>query len=131
MFRGMTIRLRLALMMAGVAVLAVVIGTTGLLGMRHANTRVQATYEMQLAGAVALAESDASMLSFRLVLDRAAMDIKAPSLGKTLERARMFLAKSDASWKRYRALPSTPDERKLADEATRCARCSCATAPRR
>ncbi|MGA3888325.1 methyl-accepting chemotaxis protein [Ralstonia nicotianae] len=117
MFRGMTIRLRLALMMAGVAVLAVVIGATGLLGMRHANMRVQATYEMQLAGAVALAESDASMLSFRLVLDRAAMDIKAPSLGKTLERARMFLAKSDASWKRYRALPSTPDERKLADEA--------------
>ncbi|QUP56613.1 HAMP domain-containing protein (plasmid) [Ralstonia syzygii] len=117
MFRGMTIRLRLALMMVGVGALAVIVGTTGLIGMRHANTRVQDTYAVQLAGAVALADSDSSLLSFRLVLDRAAMGLNAPGMDKTLERARMFLARSDESWKRYRALPSTTDERRLADEA--------------
>ncbi|AST35245.2 methyl-accepting chemotaxis protein [Ralstonia solanacearum] len=117
MFRGMTIRLRLALMMVGIGALAVIVGTTGLIGMRHANTRVQDTYAVQLAGAVALADSDANLLSFRIVLDRAAMSLTAPGMDKTVERARMFLARSDVSWKRYRALPSTPDERKLADEA--------------
>ncbi|MCL9852134.1 methyl-accepting chemotaxis protein (plasmid) [Ralstonia solanacearum P673] len=117
MFRGMTIRLRLALMMVGIGALAVIVGTTGLIGMRHANTRVQDTYAVQLAGAVALADSDSNLLSFRIVLDRAAMSLTAPDMDKTVERARMFLARSDASWKRYRALPSTPDERKLADEA--------------
>ena len=41
----------------------------------------------------------------------------APGMEKTIERAQMFLDKSDAAWKRYRALPTPADERKLADEA--------------
>ena len=55
MFSKMTIRLRLGLMMAGIGVLAVIVGVTGLIGMRHANTRVQDGYAVQLAGTVALA----------------------------------------------------------------------------
>ncbi|HWV05821.1 methyl-accepting chemotaxis protein [Ralstonia sp.] len=117
MFSKMTIRLRLGLMMAGIGVLAVIVGVTGLIGMRHANTRVQDGYAVQLAGTVALAESDSNLLSFRIVLDRAAMAPNAPGMEKTVERAKMFLDKSDAAWKRYRALPTTADERKLADEA--------------
>ncbi|CAJ0788379.1 Methyl-accepting chemotaxis protein II [Ralstonia psammae] len=117
MFSKMTIRLRLGLMMAGIGVLAVIVGVTGLIGMRHANTRVQDGYAVQLAGTVALAESDSNLLSFRIVLDRAAMAPNAPGMEKTLERAKMFLDKSDTAWKRYRALPTTADERKLADEA--------------
>ncbi|CAJ0776317.1 methyl-accepting chemotaxis protein [Ralstonia holmesii] len=117
MFSKMTIRLRLGLMMAGIGVLAVIVGVTGLIGMRHANTRVQDGYAVQLAGTVALAESDSNLLSFRIVLDRAAMAPDAPGTEKTVERAKMFLDKSDAAWKRYRALPTTADERKLADEA--------------
>ena len=73
MFSNMTIRLRLGLMMAGIGVLAVIVGVTGLVGMRHANTRLQDTYAVQLAGAVALADSDSNLLSARIVLDRAAM----------------------------------------------------------
>ncbi|CAJ0813367.1 Methyl-accepting chemotaxis protein II [Ralstonia wenshanensis] len=117
MFSKMTIRLRLGLMMAGIGVLAVIVGVTGLIGMRHANTRVQDGYAVQLAGTVALAESDSNLLSFRIVLDRAAMAPNAPGTEKTVERAKMFLDKSDAAWKRYRALPTTAEERKLADEA--------------
>ena len=117
MFSKMTIRLRLGLMMAGIGVLAVIVGVTGLIGMRHANTRVQDGYAVQLAGTVALAESDSNLLSFRIVLDRAAMAPNAPGMEKTIERAKMFLDKSEAAWKRYRALPTTADERKLADEA--------------
>ncbi|MBB0023748.1 methyl-accepting chemotaxis protein [Ralstonia pickettii] len=117
MFSKMTIRLRLGLMMAGIGVLAVIVGLTGLIGMRHANTRVQDGYAVQLAGTVALAESDSNLLSFRIVLDRAAMAPNAPGMEKTIERAQMFLDKSDAAWKRYRALPTPADERKLADEA--------------
>ncbi|CAJ0737105.1 Methyl-accepting chemotaxis protein II [Ralstonia edaphis] len=117
MFSKMTIRLRLGLMMAGIGVLAVIVGVTGLIGMRHANIRVQDGYAVQLAGTVALAESDSNLLSFRIVLDRAAMAPNAPGMEKTIERAKMFLDKSDAAWKRYRALPTTADERKLADEA--------------
>jgi len=117
MFSKMTIRLRLGLMMAGIGVLAVIVGVTGLTGMRHANTRVQDGYAVQLAGTVALAESDSNLLSFRIVLDRAAMAPNAPGTEKTVERAKMFLDKSDAAWKRYRALPTTAEERKLADEA--------------
>ncbi|MCL6467252.1 MAG: Tar ligand binding domain-containing protein, partial [Ralstonia sp.] len=49
MFSKMTIRLRLGLMMAGIGVLAVIVGVTGLIGMRHANTRVQDGYAVQLA----------------------------------------------------------------------------------
>ncbi|GCB02813.1 methyl-accepting chemotaxis protein [Ralstonia sp. SET104] len=117
MFGKMTIRLRLGLMMAGIGVLAVIVGVAGLIGMRHANTRVQDGYAVQLAGTVALAESDSSLLSFRIVLDRAAMAPDAPGMEKAIERARMFLDRSDAAWKRYRALPATADGRKLADEA--------------
>ncbi|CAJ0721078.1 Methyl-accepting chemotaxis protein II [Ralstonia edaphis] len=117
MFSKMTIRLRLGLMMAGIGVLAVIVGVTGLIGMRHANIRVQDGYAVQLAGTVALAESDSNLLSFRIVLDRAAMAPNAPGMEKTIERAKMFLDKSDAAWKRYRALPTTADERRLADEA--------------
>ena len=117
MFSRMTIRLRLGLMMAGVGVLAVIVGVTGLIGMRHANTRVQDTYAVQMAGSVALAESDSNLLSFRIVLDRAAMAPNAPGMDKTLDRAKMFLDKSDVAWKRYRALPTTAEERKLAEEA--------------
>ncbi|ANJ76069.1 Tar ligand binding domain-containing protein [Ralstonia insidiosa] len=117
MFSNMTIRLRLGLMMAGIGVLAVIVGVTGLVGMRHANTRLQDTYAVQLAGAVALADSDSNLLSARIVLDRAAMAPGAPGMDKTIERARMFLDKSDAAWKRYRALPTSSEERALADEA--------------
>ncbi|MDE2204019.1 MAG: Tar ligand binding domain-containing protein, partial [Burkholderiaceae bacterium] len=117
MFSRMTIRLRLGLMMAGVGVLAVIVGVTGLIGMRHANSRVQDTYAVQMAGTVALAESDSNLLSFRIVLDRAAMAPNAPGMEKTVERAQMFLDKSDAAWKRYRALPVTAEERRMADEA--------------
>ena len=117
MFSKMTIRLRLGLMMAGIGVLAVIVGVTGLVGMRHANTRLQDTYAVQLAGAVALADSDSNLLSLRIVLDRAAMAPGAPGMDKTIERARMFLDKSDAAWKRYRALPTSSEERTLADEA--------------
>ena len=121
MFSNMTIRLRLGLMMAGIGVLAVIVGVTGLVGMRHANTRLQDTYAVQLAGAVALADSDSNLLSFRIVLDRAAMVSGTPagaaSMDKTIERAKMFLDKSDAAWKRYRALPTSSEARKLADEA--------------
>ncbi|MEV8472621.1 methyl-accepting chemotaxis protein [Ralstonia sp. UNC404CL21Col] len=117
MFSKMTIRLRLGLMMAGIGVLAVIVGVSGLIGMRHANTRVQDGYAVQLAGTVALAESDSNLLSARIVLDRAAMAPNAPGVEKSIERAKMFLDKSDAAWKRYRALPAAADERKLADEA--------------
>ncbi|MRS97614.1 HAMP domain-containing protein [Ralstonia pickettii] len=117
MFSKMTIRLRLGLMMAGIGVLAVIVGVSGLIGMRHANTRVQDGYAVQLAGTVALAESDSNLLSARIVLDRAAMALNAPGVEKSIERAKMFLDKSDAAWKRYRALPAAADERKLADEA--------------
>ncbi|WP_343547139.1 methyl-accepting chemotaxis protein [Ralstonia sp.] len=117
MFSKMTIRLRLGLMMAGIGVLAVIVGVSGLIGMRHANIRVQDGYAVQLAGTVALAESDSNLLSARIVLDRAAMAPNAPGVEKSIERAKMFLDKSDAAWKRYRALPAAADERKLADEA--------------
>ena len=103
MFSRMTIRLRLALMMVGIGVLAIVVGVTGLIGMRHANARVQQTYSVQLAGAVALADSDANLLRYRLVLDRAAMATGASDIKDTVERAKMFRDKSDAAWKQYRS----------------------------
>jgi methyl-accepting chemotaxis protein-1 (serine sensor receptor) len=117
MFSRMTIRLRLALMMVGIGVLAIVVGVTGLIGMRHANARVQQTYSVQLAGAVALADSDANLLRYRLVLDRAAMATGASDIKDTVERAKMFRDKSDAAWKQYRALPAEPQERQLAEAA--------------
>jgi methyl-accepting chemotaxis protein-1 (serine sensor receptor) len=110
----LSIRARLILAMAAMAVLLALSAAMAIFGLSRANSGMEEMYGKRMASAEALADSMAGLLRARTALDRVVLEPDSPQSGPNLARALDFGAKSDAAWQRYLARPADADERKLA-----------------
>jgi methyl-accepting chemotaxis protein I, serine sensor receptor len=113
--KTLSIRARLILAMAAMAILLALSAAMAIFGLSHANAGMEEMYGNRMASAQALADSMANLLRVRTALDRVVLEPDSPQSAANLTRALGFAAKSDAAWQRYLALPAEADERKLSD----------------
>jgi methyl-accepting chemotaxis protein-1 (serine sensor receptor) len=114
----LTIKARLGLAMAFMAVLMIIIGALGLIGMSRSNEADRQTYSVQLPGAIAVGNMEIFLARERLALDRAALSPDDPNTASTLARAQGFRAASDDWWNTYLALPRDAIEDRLAQDTS-------------
>ncbi|KVS06974.1 methyl-accepting chemotaxis protein [Burkholderia vietnamiensis] len=113
---NLTIRARIGLTMAFLAVLLAVIGVLGLYGMSTANDSMRELFTNQMPSAVDVAVADTYAARERLALDRAALLVGTPDSATAVERSREMRAQSDAWWKKYLDLPRGPEEDRIAQD---------------
>jgi methyl-accepting chemotaxis protein I, serine sensor receptor len=116
---NISIRGRLCIAIAFLIALMVALGLLGQFGMSKAVDGLNEVYSNQLAGALAVSQAESNVLQIRTTLDRAAAALAAnPSdkqgIDAIVAKAGEFRANTDAAWTRYTALPSSPEERRLA-----------------
>ncbi|KFL50246.1 membrane protein [Burkholderia pyrrocinia] len=115
-FRNLTIRARIGLTMAFLAVLLGVTGVLGLYGMTRANDSTREIFTNQMPSAVDVAVAEMFAARERLALDRAALLSGTPDSAAAIERSRAMRAQSDAWWQKYLALPRDAEEDRLAQD---------------
>ncbi|QTO44784.1 methyl-accepting chemotaxis protein [Burkholderia latens] len=114
--RNLTIRARIGLTMAFLAVLLAAIGILGIYGMTTANDSTREIFTNQMPSAVNVAVADTYAARERLALDRAALLAGTPDSAAAVERSRAMRTQSDAWWQKYLALPRGPEEDRLAQD---------------
>ena len=114
MFANTTIRTRLIATMTLLGLLIVLVGVSGLYGMRLINDGLREVNDNTLPSAIAIADAQLGLSRARLVVDRVTLHPEAPGAAKTLARAENFLSESDKAWAAYQALPKDADEAALA-----------------
>jgi methyl-accepting chemotaxis protein-1 (serine sensor receptor) len=112
----LTIKARLGLAMAFMALLMIIIGALGLVGMNTSNEADHQTYADQLPGAIAVGNMEIFVARERMALDRAALSSDDPSSAQTIVRAQGFRAASNEWWNKYLALPRDATEDRLAQD---------------
>ncbi|MCU9954831.1 methyl-accepting chemotaxis protein [Burkholderia sp. BKH01] len=115
-FRNLTIRARIGLTMAFLAVLLGVTGVLGLYGMTRANDSTGEIFTNQMPSAVDVAVAEMFAARERLALDRAALLSGTPDSAAAIERSRGMRVQSDAWWQKYLALPRDAEEDRLAQD---------------
>ncbi|MBR7986864.1 Tar ligand binding domain-containing protein [Burkholderia cenocepacia] len=115
-FRNLTIRARIGLTMAFLAVLLGVTGVLGLYGMTRANDSTREIFTNQMPSAVNVAMAEMFAARERLALDRAALLVGTPDSTAAIERSRAMRGQSDAWWQKYLALPRGTEEDRLAQD---------------
>ncbi|AOI99480.1 methyl-accepting chemotaxis protein [Burkholderia sp. LA-2-3-30-S1-D2] len=115
---NLTIRARIGLTMAFLAVLLGVIGVLGVYGMTRANDATREIFTNQMPSAVDVAVAEMYAARERLALDRAALLAGTPDSAAAVERSRAMRAQSDAWWKKYLVLPRDAEEDRLAQDVS-------------
>ncbi|WP_184032174.1 methyl-accepting chemotaxis protein [Paraburkholderia sp. Cpub6] len=111
MFKNLSIRARLALVMAFLAVLLVLGGVMGIVSVSMCNNDLKDLYSSRLASSEALGRANVALSRTRLWLLLIALDPASPDVPQRVQIARDLLAESKQAWDAYRALPfSGPEE---------------------
>ncbi|MGN7981373.1 methyl-accepting chemotaxis protein [Burkholderia sp. 22313] len=113
---NLTIRARIGLTMAFLAVLLGVIGVLGVYGMTRSNDSTRDIFTNQMPSAVDVAMAEMYAARERLALDRAALLAGTPDSTGAMERSRTMRTQSDAWWQKYLALPRGAEEDRLAQD---------------
>ncbi|MBH9662662.1 methyl-accepting chemotaxis protein [Burkholderia multivorans] len=114
LFSRFSIRTRIFSTLGLVAGLLVVSGLIGLAGMQSSNRALDEAYTRQLAAKTALAAATLNLTIVRTTLDRAVLHPEAPDLPELVAKAENYLAKANAAWGTYAAMPHDADEAPLA-----------------
>jgi methyl-accepting chemotaxis protein-1 (serine sensor receptor) len=117
MFSNLTIRTRLVATMGIMALLIIVISAAGIYGLRSANASLKEVFSNALPSTQAIADSQLSLARARLSLDRAIMHPES-NAKENIANAEKDLGDSTGSWQKYLALPQSPEEKQLSDDAT-------------
>ena len=117
MLKNLSLQTRLVATMLVLALLIIVVGAVGLLGMRAANGALHEVFANQLPSSVAINRANNFLSRSRFTLDRAALDPEAADIAANLDRSRGFLASADKEWNAYLALPRDAEEEVLAKAA--------------
>ncbi|MDO9192443.1 MAG: methyl-accepting chemotaxis protein [Undibacterium sp.] len=110
--------MRLIATMAVMGIMLTIGGAMGIYGVRNSNAVIQELFSNQLPSVENIGSSRVLMLRARTALDRAIAHPEFPDTANTIKRSEDFFNKSDESWKKYLALPQTPDEKIISDEVT-------------
>ncbi|GGC69734.1 methyl-accepting chemotaxis protein [Undibacterium terreum] len=113
---NLTIRLRLIATMSFMGILLIIIGIMGIAGGQASNNVVKDIFTNQLPSTIAIGDSRAHTLRARVVIDRAVAHPELADVADIVKRAEKFADESEKAWKRYLALPSDSDEKKISDE---------------
>jgi methyl-accepting chemotaxis protein-1 (serine sensor receptor) len=113
MFKNISIKFRLVSTMGFMAIMLLVGGAMGVVGMRQSNEVLQVVYSNQLASSIAVSTMVTRLLQERTVLDRVILRPEAADNPDLLKRAAGFQEQSNTAWKAYLALPSDEEEKKL------------------
>ena len=114
MSASITIRTRLIVTMAALALVVLAAGGIGLWGVRKANDALNKVYANQLASAVSLGSMKNYLSRARFAIDRGQFRPHAGDVAESMSKAEEFIRLADLQWQSYLALPLTPDERRLA-----------------
>lgn len=113
--QDVSIRARLAMAMAFLAVLLVIGGLMGVGGVFVSNNDVKELYANRLASSEALGQANVALSRARLWLYRIALDPTSPDVQQETQTARNLLTAARSAWDSYRALPfSSADEARQA-----------------
>ena len=115
--RGISIKARIGLTMAFLAVLLLAVGLLGVTGMSRTNDAFRDTATNQMPSAAAIANAEIFGTRARLALDRAALIIGTPQVQEIVGRSHAFLETSNKWWSQYLALPRSEQEDRLANAA--------------
>ncbi|CAB3771118.1 methyl-accepting chemotaxis protein [Paraburkholderia solisilvae] len=118
MGKGMTIKARIGVAMAFLAVLLATTSLLGLVGMSRSNDAVRNTYGNAMPSAVAIDRMEIYAGRERLALDRAALQTGTAEVPATLERARTMRVTAQEAWKHYFDLPRGAEEDRKAQEVS-------------
>ncbi|MBN9094582.1 methyl-accepting chemotaxis protein [Pandoraea pnomenusa] len=119
MLRSFSIKARLGITMALLAVLLILLGALGIAGMTRTGDALRETYANHLAATVALGKDNATLARTRAILDRVVLHPESPDGDKIAARARGMIKDANAAWATYQALPREAQEARLADEVAR------------
>ncbi|RQS68676.1 HAMP domain-containing protein [Burkholderia sp. Bp8963] len=114
LFSRFSIRTRIFSTLGLVAGLLVVSGLIGLAGMQSSNRALEEASTRQLVAQGALAATSLNLMIVRTTLDRAMLHPESSDVQDTVSKAEGYLAKADATWRVYAALPHDGDESVLA-----------------
>ncbi len=119
MLRSFSIKARLGITMALLAVLLILLGALGIAGMTRTGDALRETYANHLAATVALGKDNATLARTRAILDRVVLHPESPDGDKIAARARGMIKDANAAWATYQALPREAQEARLADDVAR------------
>ena len=113
---NLTIKLRLIATMTVMGLMLVVGGAMGIVGVHNSNAVIQELFSNQLPSIESISTSRVMLLRARTAIERAISHPELPDTADTIKRSENFLTKSEESWKKYLALPQSPEEKKITDE---------------
>ncbi|MGF6999642.1 methyl-accepting chemotaxis protein [Paraburkholderia sp. GAS32] len=121
MFKNLSIRIRLALVMIFFGILLVACSAMGISGVLMSNSDVNELYSSRLVSSKALADANVALSRTRLFLYRIALDPTSPEVPKETQTARDLLNASKNAWDAYRTLPfaESDEGRRAADTNTK------------
>src|ERR1700754_1423938 len=114
MSKGITIKARIGVAMAFLAVLLAATSALGLFGMSRTNDALHDMFSNSMPSAVAIDKMEIYAGRERLALDRAALQIGTPEAKSTIERAHMLHGLAEEGWKHYLDLPRDANEDRIA-----------------
>jgi methyl-accepting chemotaxis protein-1 (serine sensor receptor) len=118
MGKGITIKARIGVAMAFLAVLLATTSLLGLVGLSRSNDAVRNTYGNAMPSAVAIDRMEIYAGRERLALDRAALQTGTAEAPASLERARTMRVTAQEAWKHYLDLPRGAEEDRKAQEVS-------------
>ena len=113
---NLTIKLRLLATMAVMGLMLVIGGIMGIYGVSTSNAVIQEIFNNQLPSVEHIGSSRVQLLRARATIDRAIAHPEFPDNAETIKQSEDFLIRADENWKKYLALPQTPDEKVISDE---------------
>ena len=113
---NLTIKLRLIATMALMGVMLTIGGAMGIYGVKNSNEIINEIFSNQMPSVEYLGSSGMQLLRARTALDRAIAHPEFPDTAQTIKRSEDFISKSDDNWKKYLALPQSPEEKIASDE---------------
>jgi methyl-accepting chemotaxis protein len=119
MLRSFSIKARLGMTMALLAVLLILLGALGIAGMTRTGDALRETYANHLAATVALGKDNATLARTRAIIDRVVLHPESPDVEKVAARARSMIKDANAAWVTYQALPRGAQEQRLANEVAK------------
>ncbi|QGZ66785.1 methyl-accepting chemotaxis protein [Paraburkholderia acidisoli] len=114
----LTIRARIALTFALLALLLTISGVLGFVSTEMANSANRDTYRNKLAESTAIDNAEIYIARTRLVLDRVALHPEAANVNDQLQRAAGFFKNSDEWWTKFTQMPHEADELPLIARTT-------------
>ena len=103
---NLTIKLRLIITMAIMAVMLTVGGAMGFYGVRDSNSAISELFTNQLPSVEAIGASRIALLRAITFLDRAIAHPADENAVENLKNINNLILKSDENWKKYVALPA-------------------------